>query len=83
MVCAFFWSKSDHCCSENKPLLNYHFILGLWEVQSDNSLSHKVLISILYSFIHSLTPVMRKAKINLSIGHLHDGVILLPRPECC
>lgn len=39
--------------AENKPLLDYHFISGLWKVLSDNSLSNKVLILILYSFIDS------------------------------
>ncbi|XP_067053094.1 uncharacterized protein [Acropora muricata] len=53
IVCTFFWSKGDHYCSENKLLLNYHFIFGLWKVLSDNSLSHKVLISVSYSFIDS------------------------------
>ena len=39
--------------AETKLLVNYHLISGLWKVLSDNSLSHKVLISVLYSFIDS------------------------------
>ena len=38
---------------ESKLPLNCHLILGLWKVLSDNGLSHKVLISVLYSFIDS------------------------------
>ena len=39
--------------AETKLLVNYHLILGLWKVLSDNGLSHKVLMSVLYSFIDS------------------------------
>ncbi|XP_067018025.1 condensin-2 complex subunit D3-like, partial [Acropora muricata] len=68
--------------AENKPLLNYHFILGLWKVLPDNSLSNRVLILILYSFIDSGDKVSENAglKFESCIMAANTYIILISVP---
>ncbi|KAK2566230.1 hypothetical protein P5673_009700 [Acropora cervicornis] len=47
-------------------IMNLQFLTRLWKVLSDNGLSHKVLMSVLYSFIDS-----GDQEVELTISSIH------------